>query len=492
MDPATVWQKIESEIILLEHLIELLGWDQETYMPAAAVTERAEQGAYLQGRLHRLWTSDETRNLIESQTDNGDPIHDARLRLFRRELKRRVCLPQELVERKARLVVQAQAAWAQARKESRFALFLPHLRELVDIARTTSQLLGWEDHPYTALLDEYEPGATTSELDRLFPLLAAGINQFLERHPGALSLDNQILKRRWRKADLAELNHFVLRSMGFDLQRGRLDETTHPFCTTLGADDIRLTTRYDLNFLPTSLYGTIHEMGHGLYEQGFGKEIQGTILARGTSLGIHESQSRFWENMIARSPEWVSWFTPHLSRLSHHVVSLTEGKDLALAVNKVERSLIRVEADEVTYSLHIILRYGLEKDLLSATLAPENVPEAWNHASQELLGITPGNDAEGCLQDIHWSMGGLGYFPTYALGNLYAAQFRQAMKRDLPLQDLVARGEFQPVLDWLRNSVHRWGSVLSARELVRQATGQELGVQPFLDYLDEKYQALGV
>lgn len=492
MDQEAKWQSLENEIILLEHLIELLGWDQETYMPLAAIDERADQAAYLKGKLHSLWTGEETRNLIETIRETGELIHDARLRVFRRELRRRLCLPQELVERKAREVVQAQAAWAHARKESQFAIFLPHLKILLEIAQTEAHLIGWSDHPYTALLDDYENGATTSELDKIFAQLAQGISSFLQRHPESFSLDNQILKRRWRKADLQELNYFVLRTMGFDLNRGRLDETTHPFCTTLGTDDIRLTTRYDLSYLPASLYGTIHEMGHGLYEQGFGQDIRSTILARGASLGIHESQSRFWENIIARSPEWVTWFTPHLSRLSHHVVSLSEAHDLALAVNRVERSLIRVEADEVTYSLHIILRYQLEKDLIAGSLAPEMVPEAWNQLSKELMGIMPSTDAEGCLQDIHWSMGGFGYFPTYALGNLYAAQFRQALLRDLDLKELVAKGEFQPVLDWLRTKVHRWGSALTANELIKQATGQELSAQFFLDYLEEKYQALGV
>lgn len=491
MDPEQKWNHLEAEIVLLEQLSELLGWDQETYLPPAAIPNRSEQSAYLQGRLHRLWTSEETREVLQSLHETGEIYHDARLRYWRRELGRRTRIPQELVERQARATVRAQAAWAQARKHADFPAFLPHLEELVTIARAIAACLGDGGHPYDALLDHYEPGATVARLDPLFARLSAGLNQLLEKHPAAQRIDAHLLHRRWRKADLEAIDQFVLQAMGFDLSRGRVDETTHPFCTTLGPDDVRLTTRFDLNYLPTSLYGVIHEMGHGLYEQGFAPEIRGTLLARGASLGLHESQSRFWENLIARSPAWAHWFVPHLARLSHHVISVSEEADFARAVNRVERSFIRVEADELTYALHIVVRYELEKDLIAGRLECRDVPAAWNEAMHRHLGIVPPNDSLGCLQDIHWSMGGFGYFPTYALGNLYAAHFLRAMRRDLEVDSLVARGEFAPILEWLRARVHRWGATYSAEDILRRATGDELDTRPFLDYLDEKYQALG-
>jgi len=484
------WQQLEKEILVLKQLVELLGWDQETYLPPKAVKDRSEQSAYLQGRMHQLWTRSETQELLAKIQPNGELIHDARLRYWQRELRRLRCLPQELVERQARAVVKAQAAWSKARQESDFAQFLPHLEELVDLARTSAQLIGWQDHPYSALLDGFEPGATVSEIDKLFKELVQGLERIMKKHPAVFDFDNSILHRRWKKSHQVDINLFLLKSMGFDLTRGRLDETTHPFCTSLGADDVRLTTRYDLNYLPSALYGTIHEMGHGLYEQGFSEQVRGTILAQGTSLGIHESQSRFWENMVARNPQWVHWFIPHLARLSGHLISLSEEHDFAKAVNRVQRSFIRVEADETTYSLHIILRYEIEKDLIAGKLGCRDVPELWNQKSQELLGITPPNDRLGCLQDIHWSMGGFGYFPTYVLGNLYSAQFRAAMMKELPLGELLQRGDHQPLLQWLRHNIHQWGSVYVAGELVKRVSGSELSSEYFLNYLDEKYQLL--
>ena len=280
-----------------------------------------------------------------------------------------------------------------------------------------------------------------------------------------------------------------LSALGFDSSRGRLDVSTHPFTTTLGFDDVRITTRYNPDLFQTAIFGTIHEAGHALYEMGFEEPLRGSLLAEGTSLGIHESQSRFWENVVGRSRGFWSRYFPRLKELFPGALDSVDQDDFFRGINKVAPSLIRVEADEVTYGLHIILRFRLEIELITRRLEVSDLPGAWNQLSQELLGITPERDAEGVLQDIHWSMGAFGYFPTYALGNLYAAQFSKAMRTDLPSFDgLVEAGNFQPILQWLRSNIHRHGSAKLPSELLRDIAGSALGPGAFSDYLEAKYR----
>jgi carboxypeptidase Taq len=340
-------------------------------------------------------------------------------------------------------------------------------------------------------MDEFEPGAKSADVQAVFDAvkaelapLAAAIKD-APRQP-----DTSILKREFPRDAQAAFNRRVVASLGFDFDAGRIDISTHPFCSGATPNDVRLTTRYDEHFLPMAMFGTIHETGHGLYEQGLDTRYIGTPMSESVSLGIHESQSRMWENLVARSrPFWEHYY----SKLQATFPSLADVAldDFYFAINTVEPSFIRVEADEVTYNLHIMLRFDLERKLVQNKLAVRDVPEAWNTAFESLLGIRPASDADGCLQDIHWSMGILGYFPTYALGNLYAAQFFATAREAMPdMDDDFRNGRFTPLLEWLRNNIHRQGKRYRAADLVEVVTGKPLSHKPFIDYLSAKFRPL--
>lgn len=483
---------LDHRIRTVQQIAAVLGWDQETYLPEGAVEDRSRQLAWLETQAHSLLTSSEMGDLIallEDSPPEGE-VDRALVQTLARDHRRAVKLPAELVERRARHVSVSQAAWAKARKDDNFEAFRPYLETMVDITREVTRHLGWKDHPYDALLDEYEPFMTTKEVKAVFDILQPQLTALVKNIAAKAKIDTSPLSRNYPREKQEVLGREILTLLGFDWNRGRLDVTTHPFCTTLGDDDVRLTTRYDENFFNMAVYGMIHEAGHGLYEQGFGEDIRGTSLAKGTSLGIHESQSRFWENIIGRSQPFVEHFFPLIRTTFPEATQGLTAQDFYRALNAVEPSFIRVEADEVTYSLHIILRFRLELALVDGTLAVKDLPRVWNDTFEELFGIRPPSDAQGCLQDVHWSMGGIGYFPTYALGNLYGAQWRAAMKQDLDLESLVAKGNFAPLLHWLRDKIHRHGSLYSASELSNRIMGSTLDPRHFLEYLQEKYGSL--
>lgn len=470
-----------------------LEWDQETNLPSSAIDERSEQLALVEGLVHEWQTSPTLGALTEelSQATFTSDADRALVRLHRREFVRSSKLPQALVERQARLVGVAQPTWARARKQNDFGLFAPHLTKLVEVAREKADLLGWKDHPYDALLEEYEPGTTSAEVKAVFDGLEAGVSSLVKRLAARPQVRHDFLSRFYPRATQDRLGRQIASDLGFDWDAGRLDVTTHPFCTTLGPRDVRITTRYDENFFNMALYGIIHETGHALYEQGIDPRYGASLLGSGTSLGIHESQSRFWENFIGRSRPFVDRYFPDFRQAYPESLGDVDADTFYRGINLVEPSFIRVEADEVTYSLHILLRFRLEMALLDGSLQAADVPGAWNSEFTQLFGITPPDDAQGCLQDVHWAMGGLGYFPTYTLGNLYAAQFRDALKKALPDADaLVRKGQFSPILDWLGTNIHVHGRVYPAGELCRRVTGHSLDPQHFLTYLHEKYEAV--
>jgi carboxypeptidase Taq len=489
------------EIRRLIHISSLLSWDQETYMPAKAVGERAEQLELLSGLIHDRQTDPEFGGLLSQAgaddrrpfgPDDAAPVERAYLRELYRAYRRSTRLPRRLVTELAKQAAIGQARWVEARKASDFGLFAPQLSVILGLVRESAACLGYREHPYDPLLDEYEPWMKTSEVEKVFAGLRVRLRALLDRivasgrRPNTSFLNGPYAVDRQREFSLT-----VLRDIGYDFQRGRLDESAHPFSTTLGRADVRLTTRYNPEFFNTGVFGTIHEAGHGLYELGIGPELADTILADGTSMGIHESQSRMWENFIGRSlPFWV-YFYPRLKVLFPQALETVRLEDFHRAVNAVQPSLIRVEADEVTYNLHILVRFELEKRLISGDLPVGELPGAWNAQYRQALGVEPPDDAQGVLQDIHWSMGSFGYFPTYALGNLYAAQFYRTMKRDLPgMEGELARGEFAPVLSWLRDKVHRLGRLVPAAELCRQVTGESLDPACLAEYLEGKYSGL--
>jgi len=486
-------KELDRKIHRLAAVQATLEWDQETNLPPSAVEERSEQLALIEGLIHELQTSPYLGPLTADLAETTLPSDEDRalVRLHRREYDRASRLPRDLVERQARVVGVAQPAWALARRENDFDAFAPHLAKLVALARERADLLGWQDHPYDALLEEYEPGTTSAEVKAVFDGLETGVAELVKTIAARPQVRNDFLSCAYPRGVQERLGRQIATDIGFDWNAGRLDVTTHPFCTTLGPRDVRITTRYDENFFNMALYGIIHETGHALYEQGIDPRLGVSILGSGTSLGIHESQSRFWENFIGRSRPFIDHYFPVFQQAYPESLSDVDAEAFYKGVNLVEPSFIRVEADEVTYSLHIILRFRLELALLDGSLKVGDVPDAWNQLFTKLFGIRPANDAQGCLQDVHWAMGGLGYFPTYTLGNLYAAQFFDTLKQALPdWETLVGRGEFAPLLRWLRTNIHRHGRVLPAGELCRRVTGQPLDPSHFLRYLNEKYGAV--
>ena len=466
-------------------------------MPEGASEDRAQQLALLTRLIHERviddrWMHDFATLGVDDDRPMGDPgLPDTQRGLLRRlwrRYRRATRLPTELVTELARVTSRAQSVWRVARERSEFDHFAPHLRRVIDLTRAVSQQLGWEGHPYDPLLDEYEPWMQTAAVKRVFDDLQPRLTALITRLGEAPRIDNAILHGRYARDAQRQFGSLLLEKLGYDPRRGRLDLSAHPFTTTLGSNDVRITTRFRDDYLPSGIFGIIHEVGHALYEQGIDARYHGGILADGTSLGIHESQSRFWENIIGKSRQFWDYFFPHLQRCFGARLGDTDCDRFWRALNRVEPSPIRIEADEVTYNLHIILRFNLELELIEGTLKADDLPEAWRAQSRRLLGIAPERDAEGVLQDIHWSMGGLGYFPTYALGNLYAAQFLHRQLQDMPqLFELVATGEFEPILAWIGRHIHQFGSARSAVELCSELCGEPLNPDYFMRYLEEKF-----
>lgn len=471
----------------------VLAWDQETQLPARGARLRADQLASLSGLVHERRTRPEVQEwLASAEADSeltSDPTVAANLREIRRDLDRALKLPGSLVREIAQTAALAQRAWRDAREADDFARFAPWLEKSFALARAKARCYHPEAPPYDTLLDEYEPDASAEPLvkifaelrDRLTPLIAE-VGARDATAPGPLDglsipIPGQV-----------ELNRFVAERIGFDFDAGRLDVSTHPFCEGIGPGDTRLTTRFREDRFLDALSSTMHEAGHGLYEQGLSKQEHfGEPIAEAASLGIHESQSRLWENFVGRSRPFWSWAHPETRRVLESDLAGATADDLFRAANRVKPGLIRVEADEATYNLHVLLRFDLERALLAGDLAVEDLPAAWNERIRADLGVEVPDDRRGCLQDIHWSMGAVGYFPTYTLGNLYAAQLWEAARRALPdLDESISRGEFMPLLEWLRVNIHQHGRRYSAMELCQRATGRQLGVEAFMRYLEGK------
>ncbi|MFZ9941501.1 MAG: carboxypeptidase M32 [Luteolibacter sp.] len=478
------------EVALIQSAGSVMGWDQETYMPAHAADHRAKQLSWLAARAHEMSTSDAWQRDLEN-AENNDDLKDAKLtanlREMRRHFERATKLPTDLVAHESSVSSLAKHAWAEARKKSDFQTFAPHLEELLNIAREKAELWGFVDEPYDALLEEYERGTSTAAVAHLFDQLRAEIRtvaaQAVEKskqNPTSLPAGPYPI------AAQQKLNQQIAESIGFDFSAGRIDTTTHPFCTTLGPQDVRLTTRYDENDFTSSLFGILHEAGHGLYEQGLPSEDFGLPSGSAVSLGIHESQSRLWENHVGRSEIfWEKWYPvaqEHFPQLEKFPLT-----DFLRTIRSAEFSPIRVEADEATYDLHVILRFGIERRMLNGSLRVSDVPEAWNTEFQDLFGFAPKNDREGCLQDIHWSMGGLGYFPTYTLGNLNAAQLFASAGKIPSIAQALTHADYAPLLAWLREKVHAHGATLDPRELILKATGSEPSSADYIRHLTRRY-----
>lgn len=477
----------------------VLNWDRETYMPSGGSGHRAEQLSLLAGVAHEWSTVPRIGELLDLlqqfQPSDGDPTDvAANLREIRRAYRRATCLPQRLVEELARVTALAQQHWAEARAQKSFGHFEPWLKQIVSLKREEAAAVGFSDEgePYDALLDEYEPGASSSQVAIIFEQLRHELVPLLNAIRGAVKqAPTDILRRNYPLDAQIQFAHEAARKIGFDFHCGRMDVTTHPFCSGFGPGDCRLTTRYDEQFFSSAFFGTLHEAGHGMYEQGLPHAAFGTPLGSAVSLGIHESQSRLWENLVGRSESFWRYFYPRAQSLFATALENVELSQFLFAINAVGASFIRVEADEVTYNLHIMLRFELERDLISGRLDSADVPQAWNERFERDFGLIPENDALGCLQDIHWSAGLFGYFPTYALGNMYAAQLFEAAHKQLGnLDEQFRQGEFSSLLDWLRVQIHSHGQKYSAADLVQRVTGQPLSDEPLVRQLQTRFAPL--
>lgn len=485
-----------AEIVALSEAAAVLEWDQQTQMPPGGAGARAAQMMALSRVIHQKLTGEETARFLEQSEREADSLDSASddaayLRTARRDFDQATKVPTALVAELTRVTTLAHEQWAGARAESDWNKFAPWLSQILDLTRQKADYLGHSGERYDALLDQYEPGMTTAEVramfERIKPDLVALTQAVAAKGPDAV--DDSVLKRDFDEDRQKRFGEQVVRALGFDPNRGRQDRAVHPFCTSFGRNDVRITTRFDTNFLPMALFGSIHETGHALYEQGIAERYDGSVLGGGASLGFHESQSRLWENLVGRSRPFWERFYPDLRDLFPESLGNVELNAFYRAINKVEPSLIRVEADEVTYNLHILLRFEMEQDLLSERLSVADAPAAWNAKMQAYFGLTPLDDARGILQDVHWSGGMFGYFPTYSVGNLLSVQLYDKADIDLggQISGQIAAGDFAPLLGWLRQNVHQWGRKYRPAELVRRVTGGPLDPAPYLRYLQTKF-----
>jgi carboxypeptidase Taq len=478
----------------LNNAAALLGWDQQVYMPPGGAGARAMQLATLSTLAHENFVSDEMGAAIAAakiEVKDSDPDSDeARLvRKAERDYQKEVKVPSSWVSEYSRITAMAHQDWEQARAESNFKRFQPHLEKIVDLRRQYADFFKPYDHVYDPLIDDFEPGMKTEEVKSVFEKLRGRqvdlVQAILE---DGKPVDDSLLHQHFDEQKQWGFGVKVIKAFGYDFKRGRQDKSVHPFTTGFGIDDVRITTRIDQDFLSTALTGSMHEAGHAMYEQGVDKALERTPLANGASLAMHESQSRMWENMVGRSKPFWQAYLPELKKVFPEQLGDVSLDDFYRAMNKVERTFIRVDADEATYNLHVMLRFELEIALMEGDLAVADLPGAWNEKFEAFLGVVPPNDTQGVLQDVHWSGGMIGYFPTYSLGNLIAAQLWEKIRSDIPdLDEQIAEAKFDVLLGWLRENIHRHGAKYEPLELLRKVTGQDLEAEPYLQYLEQKY-----
>lgn len=478
------------EIQLVADAQALLSWDQEVLMPVKGTAYRGQQMAWFSGWVHDKETSPEVGEWI-AEAESGitaetDEVTRANLREWRHQYDRETRLPRRLVEEFALAQVHAKSAWAEAREKGEFALFSPHLKTLVSLCREQAECWGYAETPYDGLLDKFERGATTAKLTETLNGLRTALVPLVEEATALPAPSRNPLAGHYPIAKQAAFNEEVAMAMGFDFEAGRIDTAVHPFCSGMAPFDTRLTTRYDESDFLSSLFGVLHEAGHGLYEQGLPEDHHGQPVGKAVSLGIHESQSRLWENHVGRSrPFWEKWlpvaagYFPHLAAVDLETVFR--------AVNRASLSYIRVESDEVTYDLHVLLRFEIEKMIFSGELGIEEIPEAWNAKFESYFRLPVTDAAKGCLQDIHWSLGIFGYFPTYSLGNINAAHLAAAARKDGTVSADMEAGEYSSLLAWMREKIHRRGSIVLPEDLIREATGAPADAGALITHLRDRY-----
>ncbi|MDC3415332.1 carboxypeptidase M32 [Aquibacillus salsiterrae] len=472
-----------------EEALALIQWDLRTKAPKKGLEQRSEVIGMLSQKLHQLSTSDQMKYYIDSlKGQTEDEIIAKSIEVCQEDYERNSKIPEQEYKEFITVRSKSETVWQEAREKNDFSLLQPYLEQLVEFNKKFANYWGYEKNIYDALLDLYEPGMTTETLDTVFPPLRKALTDLVSKVTDAtVKPDSALLKHHFPKESQEKFSLEILKRMGYDFDAGRLDETIHPFAIALNPSDVRVTTRYDENDFRMAIFGTIHEGGHALYEQNIAENLAKTPLATGTSMGIHESQSLFWENFVARNEGFWDNHYDVFKQIAPSPFQSISFNDFYGAINEVKPSFIRIEADEMTYSLHIMIRYELEKALINGDIKVKDLPHLWNEKMAEYLGITPPSDKEGILQDIHWSAGDFGYFPSYALGYMYAAQFHHAMEKDLQVDSLIQSGHFTDIKAWLARHIHQYGKMKKPLELLTEVTGEQLNAQYLINYLTDKY-----
>ena len=489
-------KSILAEVSDLGSAAALLSWDQQTYMPPGGVIARGNQIGTLSSLGHSKFVSEEVGKLLEdlkAYAESLDPeSNDACLvKVTSRDYQKQTKVPSDFVAEFSRIAVIAHGAWEEARKNDDFSLFQPHLEKIVEMKRQYADFFTPYDHVYDPLLDDFEPGMKTAQVQEIFAALRPKQVELIKAIREKPEVDNSFLHQPFDEQKQWDFGERVITKYGYDWNRGRQDKAAHPFTTNFSVGDVRITTRVDSNFLNPALFGTLHEGGHAIYEQGVSQDLERTPLAGGASLAIHESQSRMYENLLGRSYDFWVYFYPKLQDTFSTELGNVDLDTFYNGINKVEPSLIRVEADEATYNLHVMLRLELEIALMEGKLQVADLPTAWNERMEDYLGIIPPNDADGVLQDVHWAGGAMGYFPTYSLGNLVSNQLWEKINQDIPgLSSQIQGGNFKELLAWLRENVHQHGSKFKPQVLVNRIVGSGIKPEAYLKYLNDKFGAI--
>jgi carboxypeptidase Taq len=484
------------EVADIGRAASVLGWDQQVNMPVLGNEARGQQLATLSKIAQEKFIADEVGQLLEDLKKefagaDADSDDVAMIRVASRDYDKARRVPPSFIKEQAIVSAKAFEAWVEARRKSDFSIFKPHLEKVVELVQQYVSFFPPGDHPYDTLLDDYEPGMKTVEVKEIFNALRPKQVKLLKAIAASKQVRDDFLFRKYNEKKLVDFGVQVVGKFGYDWSRGRQDKAPHPFETAFSVNDVRITTRYEEDNPLATLFSTMHEAGHAMYEQGVNPAYERTALAHGTSLAVHESQSRMWENLVGRSMPFWEHFYPTLKKTFPAQLDGVSLKTFYKGINKVQPSLIRVNADEATYNMHIMLRLELEIGMVEGTIAVKDLPEIWNAKMQEYLGITPPDDAHGVLQDIHWSQGSIGYFSTYALGNLVSAQLWEKIRKDIrDLDDQICKGNFSELLGWLRKNIHQYGHKYEPQTLVQRVTGSKITPEPYVRYLTKKYSEI--
>ena len=488
--------ELMAEITDIYHSLALLSWDQQVYMPQGGAVEHGNMIGTLGKIAHEKFTCDEMGQLLDDLRKflpELDPDSESYriIDITAQDYDKTVCVPSSFVIEKARVTSIAQQAWMEARVKSDFSIFLPHIEKVIELNQQFTSFYPPSEHPYDTLLDSFEPGMKTAEVKSIFGSMLPRQAEIIKAISQCQQVDDSFLHLSYDEKSMWDFSAKVAGAFGYDWKRGRQDPTAHPFCQSVGIDDVRITSRWVPQLPFALLFGTMHETGHALYDQGIGHTWSRTALEGGTSLGIHESQSRLWENLVGRSRPFWDYFFPQLQDTFKTQLGNVSVDQFYRAINMVKPSFIRVEADEATYNLHIMLRLDLEIGMLDGSVSAKDLPEIWNSKMKDYLGIVPPNDAQGVLQDIHWSSGMFGYFSTYALGNIISAQLWEKFKSlDPEIDDQIRQGDFSSLLSWLRVKIHQYGRKYKPQELVKRVTKTSIDSEPYIRYLNSKYKEI--